>query len=628
MSQNKNNDRLPLSALLKEVFQRDDVAFQHDYSFEDETPWHLGSVRERHDKAKDFKGVLKKLAYYVRRESMWFIIASILTVLSTVFALIGPKESGLAINAMTGTGGEVQNGVGYHVLRMVSVYVISAILLYIATLSANKATKKISYTLRQETFDKIIDLPIAYLDTHSTGDLVSRISYDIDVVSMTLNNDVTGILNSIVTVIGAFAMMLILSPTMSLLFLVTMPITVWFTAYRMKKTRPVFRERSREIGNLNGFVEEVLSGQKTIVSYGEEDYFIERFQQQNDLTTGAYYKADYQSAFNGPSVMFITNVSLALLSIFGGILYLNGQITLGDLSAFVLYSRRFSGPISEIANLTVELQSAASAAERVFRLLRQPSEKIDSPDATAIGKVQGNVDFEDVSFGYDDDTMILEDMNFDVKSGSTIAIVGPTGAGKTTIVNLMMRFYDPQAGTIRVDGKDIETVTRSSLRRSFAMVLQDTWVFQGSYFENIAYGKPDASLEEVKAAARAAHIDHFIESQPGGYDAMILDASENISQGQRQLLTIARAMLIDAPILILDEATSNVDSQTELDIQEAMNRLIQGRTSFVIAHRLSTIQNADQIFVVKDGRIVEKGTHEELLKAKGLYEDLYQSQFA
>lgn len=617
-----------ISALWKEIVSRDDDSFTHEYSFDDKSPWHLGSPREQRDKAKDFFGTLKRLLGYVRREYKLFLIASILTALGTLVGLAGPRESGLAINAMSAGQSSAQNEVLHHVLLMIGIYVVASLLMYIATLSVNRATKKVSYTMRQETFDKIIDLPISYLDTHSTGDLVSRISYDIDVVAMTMNNDVTGLLNSFITVIGAFVMMMTLSPTLSLLFAITLPITIWFTAYRMKKSKPIFRERSKQIGNLNGFVEEVLSGQRTITSYGQEAYFTERFQQQNDLTTGSYYSADYQGSFNGPSIMFITNVSLALLSIFGGILYLNGQISIGDLSAFVLYSRRFSGPISDIAGLTVELQSATSAAERVFRLLQQPSEKKDAPDANPIGAVDGNVSFQGVSFGYDAETPILEDMDFDVTSGSTIAIVGPTGAGKTTIVNLLMRFYDPQSGSILVDGKDISQVTRSSLRRSFAMVLQDTWVFQGTYFDNIAYGKPDATLEEVRAAAKAAHIDAFIEIQPGKYDAMILDASENISQGQRQLLTIARAMLIDAPILILDEATSNVDSKTEEEIQQAMNRLMQGRTSFVIAHRLSTIQNADQIFVVQDGRIVEKGTHRTLLEKKGLYEDLYQSQFA
>ncbi len=586
-------------------------------------------VEERRDKPKDYRKVLRGLLRYVRKEWPTLLVVLILVVVSNFIMILGPRFSGAAVDAIGNGGSEVLfDRVVYYALLMLASYVGSAFINYLTTLLGVRASQNVVREMRQDTFDKIVELPLSYIDSHQTGDLVSRISYDLDVVNESLTNDVVNIVASFLMIIGSFVMMLTISPELTILFALMVPVTVWFTVYRVKKTRPLFSARSKKLGQMNGYVEEILSGQKTIRAYGKEDYFFGEFNKINQDSIDAYYKADYQSAFNGPSVMLISNLSLALVALFGALLFLDGRFTLGGLSAFILYSRRFSGPINEMANIVAELQSAASAAERVFTLLEQPSEPADKPDALTLTNVQGEVEFSHVDFSYIEGVPVIRDMNLLAKKGSLTAIVGPTGAGKTTIINLLMRFYDPQAGTITVDGHSTLDVTRRSLRRSFAMVLQDSWLFNGTIRENIAYGRQDATLEEVRRAAKAAHIDSFIDSQPQGYDTIITDGATNLSQGQKQLLTIARAMLLDTPMLILDEATSNVDSSTEIQIQDAMNQLIEGRTSFVIAHRLSTIQNADHILLVQDGQIKEQGTHQELLALNGAYTRLYQSQFS
>lgn len=580
------------------------------------------------DKPKDIKKVLRRVAQYFRKEIPLMLLDFTLTIAGNMLGLLGPNYSGKAINAM-GTGPEQVDiaKVIYFAAIMLAAYLGSALLAFLTSRLMIVIAQRITVRMRQDTFNKIVELPLSYIDSHQAGDLVSRISYDIDVINTSLTNDVLQIAAAAITITGSLVMMLRISPVLALIFVVTVPMSILLTRHRVRITRPLFSRRSRELGAMNGFVEEILTGQKTIRSYNQEKVFTRRFNERNTEATAAYYKADYQGAINGPLVNFINNLSLALISMFGALLYLAGKLLIGDLSSFVLYSRKFSGPINEIANITGDLQSAASAAERVFFLLDQPSEPADRPDALTLANVQGNVTLEHISFGYVPGVEIIHDLSLQAPQGSLIAIVGPTGAGKTTLINLLMRFYDPQSGMITIDGHNTRELTRRSLRRSFAMVLQDTWLFEGSIRDNIAYGRNDATLEEIKAAAAAAHLDHFIEAQDKGYDTPISDGAANISQGQKQLLTIARAMLLNEPMLILDEATSNVDSRTERQIQDAMNKLMKGRTSFVIAHRLSTIQNADNILVVMNGAIVEQGKHQELLAREGAYARLYQAQF-
>lgn len=481
--------------------------------------------------------------------------------------------------------------------------------------------------MRKDLFDKLIELPVRFFDSHQTGDIISRISYDIDTVNASLSNDLLQIATSVITVVGSLIMMLMISPTLVLVFVVTIPVSIFFTKYMTGRVRPLFRRRSAKLGKLNGFVEEVISGQKTTKAYHQEETMIGRFDVKNGDAVDAYYDADYYGSMVGPSVNFINNLSLALISVFGALLYLAGSLTPGNLSSFVLYSRKFSGPINEMANIISELQSACAAAERVFRLIDEEPEPADVPGAFVLPETAGDVRMEHVRFGYDPEKIIIHDLNLHAKPGSLVAIVGPTGAGKTTIINLLMRFYDPQSGTIRMDGHDSREITRKSLRAAYTMVLQDTWLFYGTIYENIAFSRPDATREEVIEAAKAARIHRFITQLPDGYDTIISGDGMNISQGQKQMLTIARAMLSDAKMLILDEATSNVDTRTEQQIQAAMRNLMKGRTCFVIAHRLSTIQNADEILVVQQGEIVEQGNHQQLMERGGVYAGLYRSQF-
>lgn len=586
---------------------------------------------EQHNKKpRNYRRILSGLMDYLLKEWKLLTVSLILVISANLLALWGPRLSGEAIDAISGGQGNVDFSTTISKsLLMLGAYLGSAILSYIMTRVMVRASQRVIVDMRQDTFDKIVDLPLSYIDTHQAGDLVSRISYDLDVVNQSLTHDLIQALASLITVVGSLIMMFSISVELSMVFLLLIPVTVIFTAYRVKKTRPLFSRRSRKLGELNGYVEEILFGQKTIQAYGKEDYFSEDFSERNRDSIDAYYRADYQGSFNGPSITLITNLSLALVTMFGALLFLQGKFaSIGFLASFVLYSRRFSGPINQIAGIVAELQSALSAANRVFNLLDQPSEPADKPDAHVLTDVKGEVEFVNVSFSYVPGIPIIEDFSLKVPPGSLTAIVGPTGAGKTTLINLLMRFYDPQEGEIRIDGHSSLDVTRKSLRQSFAMVLQDTWLFKGTIRENIAYGRPETSLEDIKRVAEAAHISDFIEAQPDEYDTIIDDDASNLSQGQKQLLTIARAMLIDAPMLILDEATSNVDSRTEILIQDAMNKLIEGRTSFVIAHRLSTIQDADNILLIMDGRVKEQGTHEELLEEDGAYAQLYRAQFS
>lgn len=575
---------------------------------------------------KDYLKITKKLLNYVLREWKLFLLTLVLVISSNILILWGPRLSGAAIDSIANTPIDFDK-TKLNIFLMLLAYLGSSLLTYISTRVMIRVSENVIVKMRQDTFDKIVDLPIKYIDEHQTGDLVSRISYDLDVVNQVISNNVVSIIASIITVVGSFYMMLTISPNMTIIFLLVIPITTLFTVYRVKKTRPLFAKRSKKLGEMNGYVEEMLNGQKTIQAYEKEKFFSSEFRNINDESIDAYYKADYQASINFPTMMLITNLSIGIVSIFGSLMYLSGNLTLGFLSSFVMYSRQFSFPINQIAGVVAEVQSAYSAANRVFTLLEQDNEKPDAADAIELKDIKGKVEFKNVSFGYNDDKMVIKDFNYVAKPGTLTAIVGHTGAGKTTLINLLMRFYDPQEGDILIDDISYKKIKRKSQRAGFSMVLQDTWLFNGTIKDNITYGRPDTSMEEVKRAARAAHIDHFIELQEDGYNTILDEEAANLSQGQKQLLTIARAMLLNSSMLILDEATSNVDSRTEIQIQDAMNKLMENKTSFVIAHRLSTIKNADIILLMKNGEIIERGTHEELLNNKGEYYNLYNSQF-
>ncbi len=573
------------------------------------------------------KSTLMRLGRYIMRYRMLAITALILSVSGNVLALLGPMLSGYAIDAIApGVSAVDFKKVFLYCGLMAIFYIISALFAYILSLVTINLSQKIIYQMRTDIFDKLMKLPVSYFDNHKVGDIISRISYDVDTVNASLSNDLLQIFTTLITVIFSFASMLYLSPMLLLAFVITIPMSIFFTRYKATQVKPFFGKRSAKLGELNGFVEEIISGQKTIKAYNKEDYTILRFDSKNKDAVDAYYDADYNGSVIGPSVNFINNISLSLISTLGAILYLYNMSTLGNISAFILYSRKFSGPINELANITSELQSAFAAAERIFNLLDEPEEISDVSDAIDID-AKGQVDFHNVCFSYDENVSVIDNLNLHVEPGELVAIVGPTGAGKTTIVNLLMRFYDTNSGKILLDGIDIHNITRKSLRKSFTMVLQDTWLFSGSIYDNLAYGNPSVTYEDVVKAAKIAGIDDYIKSLPDGYNTILSDDGVNISKGQKQLLTIARALLSSSKILILDEATSNVDTRTEKQIQNAMYSLMQGRTCFVIAHRLSTIQNADKIVVINKGQISEQGTHDELMAKKGYYYTLYSSQF-
>lgn len=575
----------------------------------------------------DVRYVLRNLWKYLYRYRFGMFAVLVLSLLSNVLALLGPRLSGAAIDAITGGEHVDFPSVYRYALLMLAFYAVSAGLSFLISVYMVRLSQKIVSTMRCDAFQSISRLPVGFTDRHAIGDILSVISYDIDTLSTSLAHDVVQILSSVVTVVGSLYMMLTISPVLILVFAITIPLSVFITRFITSRTRPLFRARSRKLGELNGFVEEMLSGLKTAKAYNREDYTIDRFDKKNEEAVQAYYKSEYYGSVTGPSVSFVNNLSLSLVSVFGALLYLGARMSLGDVSSFVLYSRKFSGPINEVANIIAELQSALAAGERVFRLIDEPPETPDAPDAIELENAQGLVEMKNVSFGYVKDRVILHNLSLVAKPGSVTAIVGPTGAGKTTIINLLMRFYDRLGGEILIDGRPIEKYTRKSLRKNFAMVLQDTWLFGGTVYENIAYGNPSATLEDVKRAAERARISYFIEQLPDGYDTVLTENGGNISKGQKQLLTIARAMLLDASMLILDEATSNVDTQTEIRIQDAMLQLMKNKTCFVIAHRLSTIQSADNILVLDHGDIVEQGTHDELMAKGGFYKKLYQAQF-
>ena len=572
--------------------------------------------------------LLRRLWKYLGRNRLLLVLAVILSLSSSLLALYGPKLSGQAINAIDLGAGKVDFETVYRCAGLMAIfYVCAAGLTYLLNVVMIRLSRQVSRQMRHDVFENLTRLPVSYFDRFQTGDIISTITYDVDTVNQSLSTDLLQILQSIVTVVVSFVMMLTIAPKLILIFLFTIPITFFFTRWLTKRVRPLFRRRSAKLGQLNGFVEEMLSGQKTVRAYGRENAVLQKFDEKNQAAVDAYTVAEANGTIPGPAINFINNISLALVCVFGSVLFLKGEIGLGDLSSFVQYSRKFSGPINEVANIIAELQSAFAAAERVFTLIDAEPEKEDAADATVLTDVRGDVQLRDVDFSYVPGKPIIEGLNLHAAPGSLTAIVGPTGAGKTTIINLLMRFYDVDGGTIYVDGKDIRELTRSSLRGAFTMVLQDTWLFHGTIFDNIAYGKPDATMEEVVAAAKAAHIHSYISRLPDGYNTVLSDNGTSISKGQKQMLTIARAMLLDAHMLILDEATSNVETRTEEQIQAAMRELMKNKTCFVIAHRLSTIRSADHILVLDGGKVVEQGNHEQLMAQNGFYRKLYESQF-
>lgn len=583
------------------------------------------------NRAINKKATLLRLTLYLMQYKWLLLVAFMLTVGSNLLALIGPMLSGYAVDAIVGVGKVQFEKVFYYAAWMVAFYLVSSLLSYWLSILMITISKKVVKRMRKDVFDKLLKLPVGYFDTRQTGDIISRITYDIDTINGSLSSDLIQIVTTLITVTGALSMMLVISKSLVLVFCFTVPLSIGITKFITTKTRPLFRDRSAKLGLLNGFTEEMVSGQKTLKAYTQEENVLAKFRKKNEEAVDAYYRAEYYGAMTGPCVNFINNLSLSLISVFGAMLFLAGKMTIGNISSFILYSRKFSGPINEAANIVSELQSSLAAAERIFSLLDEMNEIEDGEQAIVLGskeQVQGKVELSHVQFGYEEGKTIIHDLSLKVEPGKLIAIVGPTGAGKTTLINLLMRFYDIQSGNILVDDHPNKDLTRESLRKSFAMVLQETWLFHGTIYDNLAYGKEGATREEVIAAAKAVKIHSFIQRLPQGYDTVISDEGSNISKGQKQLLTIARAMLLEAPMLILDEATSNVDTRTELQIGQAMRKLMENKTCFVIAHRLSTIQNADTILVVKDGEVVEQGTHESLMEQRGFYCSLYEAQFA
>lgn len=573
----------------------------------------------------DMKYIYSRLWKYLSHYKLLLLGAVLLTVASSVLAILGTSLAGSAIGAIAG---ESETSVFNYLLRMVLFYLLSAAISYCLSLLMIRLSQSIVNKMRGDVYDRLVTLPVGFFDRHQAGELVSTISYDINTVNESLSHDFLQIISSVATIVYSFVLMLRISRLLILVFVVTIPLSVLFTHIITKVVRPLFRRRSAALGAMNGYAEEMIAGHRTIKAYGVEDPVLAGFDSKNKEAAEAYRRAEANGTMAGPCVNFINNLSLGLVNIFGAMLFMGHLgLTITGLSQFVLLSRKFSGPINQIANIYADIQSALAAAERVFRLTDEEPEPPDSPDAAPLPAVRGAVRMRDVCFGYDPDRVILRNLNLEAPPGSVVAIVGPTGAGKTTIINLLMRFYDINSGRIEIDGRSIYDMRRCDLRSLYTMVLQETWLFHGTVYENVAYGREDVTREEVEAACRAAKIHSYIMSLPDGYDTVISEAGMNISKGQKQLLTIARAMLIPSPMLILDEATSNVDSRTERDISDAMVRLMKNKTCFVIAHRLSTVRDADVILVVRDGNVVEKGTHEQLLARNGAYAELYHAQF-
>ena len=588
------------------------------------------------EKAKNLKGALGKILRYMGKYKIAVVFVMIIAACSTVFSVLGPKVLGKATTGLAeglmakvaGTGGIDFSYIGKVLLFVLGLYLLSSVLSFVQGWIMTGITQKICYRMRKEITEKINRMPMKYFESRTYGEVLSRITNDVDTLGMGLNQSVTQIITSTATIIGVLVMMLSISPLMTLIALVVLPVSGLCVSLVVKKSQKHFITQQEYLGHINGQVEESYGGHLVIKAYNKEDEMIAQFNRANDVLYTSAWKSQFLSGIMMPIMQFVGNLGYAAVALSGGMLAIRGVITIGDIQAFIQYVKSFTQPIQQIAQVTNQVQSMAAAAERVFEFLEEEEEDQVVEHPADVTKVIGNVAFDHVSFGYNPNQLIVHDFSAQVAAGQKIAIVGPTGAGKTTMVKLLMRFYDVNSGSIRIDGHDIREFNRRELRDAFGMVLQDTWLFKGSIMENIRYGRLDATDEEVVAAAKAAHADHFIRTLPGGYEMELNEDASNISQGQKQLLTIARAILADNRILILDEATSSVDTRTEELIQSAMDNLMKGRTSFVIAHRLSTIKNADIILVMKDGDIIEQGSHEELLGQGGFYADLYNSQFA
>ena len=587
------------------------------------------------EKAKDFKGTMKKLMSYLGKYTYAIIAVFIFAIGSVAFSVIGPKVLGKATTEIfNGLIGKISGGDGINfdrikiiLLTLVGLYLVSAILSFIQGFIMSGISQKLAYNLRDELSKKINRLPMSYFDKTTNGEVLSRFTNDIDTLAQSLNQSLTQIITAVTTLVGVFIMMLTISGVMTVAALVIIPIGMFVISMIIKRSQKFFAQQQAFLGNVNGQVEELYGGHLVVQAFNGQEDAIEKFDVTNEKLYQSAWKSQFLSGLMQPLMSFVGNLGYVLISILGGFLVIKNSIEVGDIQSFIQYVRQFNQPLNQIAQISNQLQSTAASAERIFEFLAEEEEPITENDSVKVSRHDGEVVFDHVRFGYDADKIIIKDFNAKVKPGQKIAIVGPTGAGKTTIIKLLMRFYDVNSGAIYVDGKNIKDYKRQELRTHFGMVLQDTWLFSGSIKDNIKYGKLDATDEQVKQAAKAAHVDHFIKTLPSGYDMVLNEEASNVSQGQKQLLTIARAILADPEILILDEATSSVDTRTEVLIQKAMDNLMENRTSFIIAHRLSTIRNADLILVMKDGDIIEQGTHEELLAQDGFYTNLYNSQF-
>ena len=587
------------------------------------------------EKPKDFKNSIEKLVRYLGR--YWYAIVAVMifAAVSTVFSVAGPKVMARATNALVeglgkkivGTGSIDFTYIAKVLLFTLGLYICSAVFSFIQGMIMTGITQKTCYRMRKEISEKINRMPMKYFESRTYGEVLSRITNDVDTLGQSLNQSVTQIITSVATLVGTLVMMISISGIMTLISLVILPVSAILISFIIKHSQKYFRQQQEYLGHINGQVEEVYGGHLVVQAYNKQESTIKKFEDTNQILFQSAWKSQFLSGLMQPIMQFVGNLGYVGVAISGGLLAIRGTIGVGEIQAFIQYVRNFTQPIQQIAQVANMLQSMSAASERVFEFLDEEEEELTVEHAVHLDHVDGYVDFSHVSFGYNPNQIIIRDFSAHVTPGQKIAIVGPTGAGKTTMVKLLMRFYDVTGGAIQVDGHDIRDFNRQELRDAFGMVLQDTWLFKGSIMENIRYGRLDATDEEVIEAAKAAHAHHFIQTLPGGYQMELNEDASNVSQGQKQLLTIARAILADNPILILDEATSSVDTRTEVRIQKALDNLMRGRTSFIIAHRLSTIRNADLILVMKDGDIIEQGTHEQLLAQKGFYADLYNSQF-